>query len=181
MSRWQHTHAKLSQAALELFTERGYEATGTAQVAARAGVSEMTLFRHFPSKEALLLTDPFDPHMAEAVRTRPAHEAPMQALTAGILKAWQTIDAQTVQALRERVRIIARTPVLRGAIERNSETTISALAAALQDRGTEPSPARIAAAAVVAGLSTALQAWATTKDADLEHTIELALAVLAGE
>lgn len=42
---------------------QGYAATGTAQIAQRAGVSEMTLFRHFPSKEALLLEDPSMPSL----------------------------------------------------------------------------------------------------------------------
>ncbi|HNP15627.1 MAG TPA: helix-turn-helix domain-containing protein, partial [Terrimesophilobacter sp.] len=59
MSRWDRTHDALLQAALELFEEHGFDATGTVQIARRAGVSEMTLFRHFPSKEALLLADPF--------------------------------------------------------------------------------------------------------------------------
>ena len=38
---------RLQQAALELFRERGYEATTTAEIAARAGVTERTFFRHF--------------------------------------------------------------------------------------------------------------------------------------
>lgn len=181
MSRWHRTHEQLSQAALELFAEQGYTTTGTAEIAQRAGVSEMTLFRHFPTKEALLLTDPFDPVMAEAVRARPDQELPMQALTAGIREAWHTIDADTVRSLRERIRIIAATPALRGAIERNSETTVGALAGALQDRGVDRPQAHVAAAAVIAGLSTALQTWATTEDADLQHTLASALAVLAGE
>src|SRR5699024_9455883 len=181
VSRWQRTHEQLSQAAVELFTEHGYEATGTAQIAQRAGVSEMTLFRHFPTKEALLLTDPFDPAMAEAVRERPDQEPPMRALTAGIRAAWHTIDADTLRALRERIRIIAATPALRGASERHSETTAGALADALQDRGVDRLEAHVAAAAVIAGLSTALQTWAMAEDADLQHTLASALAVLAGE
>lgn len=80
MGRWEQTHKSLRKAALELFAEQGYEATATAQVAERAGVSEMTLFRHFPTKEMLLLADPFDPLMAEAVRARPEHEPAMRAL-----------------------------------------------------------------------------------------------------
>lgn len=41
---------KLLKAAHELFTERGYRATTTKEIAARAGVAEPTLFRHFGSK-----------------------------------------------------------------------------------------------------------------------------------
>lgn len=41
---------KLLKAAHELFTERGYRATTTKEIAARAGVAEPTLFRHFGTK-----------------------------------------------------------------------------------------------------------------------------------
>jgi len=42
--------ARLLKAAHELFTERGYRATTTKEIAARANVAEPTLFRHFGSK-----------------------------------------------------------------------------------------------------------------------------------
>jgi AcrR family transcriptional regulator len=41
---------RLQQAALELYLERGYDATTTAQIAERAGVTERTFFRHFADK-----------------------------------------------------------------------------------------------------------------------------------
>ncbi|GAA5333989.1 MULTISPECIES: TetR/AcrR family transcriptional regulator [Thermus] len=45
--------ARLFQAALELLAERGYRGATTKEVARRAGVSEVTLFRRYGSKEAL--------------------------------------------------------------------------------------------------------------------------------
>jgi len=45
---------ELIQAALELFVEKGFAATRSEEVAARAGVSKGTLFLYFPSKEDLL-------------------------------------------------------------------------------------------------------------------------------
>src|SRR5690625_1664446 len=135
MGRWNQTHDALSRAALELFVEYGYDATSTARIAERAGVSEMTLFRHFTSKESLLLADPFDPLMAEAVRMRPANEPPMRALAEGIRQAWAEVDVDSTRELRVRLQIIAETGSLRGAITRNSEVTITALVDALTDRG----------------------------------------------
>jgi AcrR family transcriptional regulator len=44
---------RILAAAIELFAERGYEAS-TAEIAARAGVGEATLFRRFPTKEDLI-------------------------------------------------------------------------------------------------------------------------------
>jgi AcrR family transcriptional regulator len=46
--------ARAMEAARRLFSERGYAATTTADVARHAGVSEGTLFHHFGSKEGLL-------------------------------------------------------------------------------------------------------------------------------
>ncbi len=45
--------AAIIQAAARLFGEKGYGATRTAQIADVAGVTERTLFRYFPSKDAL--------------------------------------------------------------------------------------------------------------------------------
>lgn len=46
---------QLLDAAVEAFAESGYRGASTANIAARLGVSEPTLFRHFPSKRALYL------------------------------------------------------------------------------------------------------------------------------
>ena len=46
--------AAIQAAAERLFAERGYAATRTADIAQAAGVTERTLFRYFPDKDALL-------------------------------------------------------------------------------------------------------------------------------
>jgi AcrR family transcriptional regulator len=48
------TKDRLLDAARELFTADGYHATTTPMLARRAGVAEGTIYRHFPSKHALL-------------------------------------------------------------------------------------------------------------------------------
>lgn len=48
------TRERLLEAARELFTTAGYHATTTPLLAKRAGVAEGTIYRHFPSKQALL-------------------------------------------------------------------------------------------------------------------------------
>jgi len=181
MDRWSRTHEALGRAALELFAELGYDSTSTARIAERAGVSEMTLFRHFSSKEALLLADPFDPLMAEAVRTRPADEPPMRSLTEGIRQTWSEIDADSIRELRVRLRMIAEASSLHGAIERHSEATIAALVDALTARGVAVTSAHVAATAVISGLSTALMEWARSEQSDLDEDLRHALDVLGGQ
>jgi AcrR family transcriptional regulator len=48
------TRERLVQAALELFTTQGYQASTTPRIAARAGIAEGTIYRHFAGKEDLL-------------------------------------------------------------------------------------------------------------------------------
>jgi TetR/AcrR family transcriptional regulator len=48
-----HRRAQLLEAALNLFSEKGFDGATTREIAARAGVTEAIIFRHFPTKQAL--------------------------------------------------------------------------------------------------------------------------------
>jgi len=55
MSRWEpDARGRLERAALELYSERGFEQTTVAEIAARAGLTERTFFRHFADKREVL-------------------------------------------------------------------------------------------------------------------------------
>jgi TetR/AcrR family transcriptional regulator, mexJK operon transcriptional repressor len=56
MSANQSTSDKLLLAAIELMADKGYDSTSTKEIAAAAGVNEVTLFRHFGTKQKLLET-----------------------------------------------------------------------------------------------------------------------------
>src|SRR2546429_6942030 len=56
MARWEPgARERLVLAAVDLFTEQGYDATTVTQIAERAGVTKSTFFRHFPDKRELLV------------------------------------------------------------------------------------------------------------------------------
>ncbi|MCE5289419.1 MAG: TetR/AcrR family transcriptional regulator [Nocardiaceae bacterium] len=178
MDRRERTRTALLTAALEMFADRGYDATTTAEIARRAGVTEMTLFRHFPTKASLLVEDPYDPLIAAAVRSRPASEPPLLAVVRGIGNAWTSVPEPEAAAVRERMRIVASTPTLAGAIAAGSRTTEEAIAIALTDRRTPSSESRVVAAAVVAGLNAALLDWALGDDPDLGAALRTAFRAL---
>jgi len=46
-------HRQLLDAALSVFSRKGFKGTTTKEIAAEAGVAEAVIFQHFPSKEAL--------------------------------------------------------------------------------------------------------------------------------
>ncbi|GGD04735.1 TetR family transcriptional regulator [Thalassobacillus devorans] len=48
--------AKILEAAIEIFAERGYASTSTSEIAKKAGVAEGTIFRHYKTKKELLIT-----------------------------------------------------------------------------------------------------------------------------
>ncbi|MBD2870844.1 TetR/AcrR family transcriptional regulator [Paenibacillus arenilitoris] len=48
--------AKILEAAIEIFAEKGFAATSTSEIAQKAGVAEGTIFRHYKTKKDLLLS-----------------------------------------------------------------------------------------------------------------------------
>lgn len=51
----EETRLKIREAAIKLFSEKGFEGTATREIAAEAGVAEGTIFRYFPAKNDILL------------------------------------------------------------------------------------------------------------------------------
>jgi AcrR family transcriptional regulator len=177
-ARTARTRERLLAAALDLFSRNGYDGTTVAQVAAAAGVTEMTFYRHFGSKEALLLDDPYDPLMARAVGEQPAGLPALVRVVRGVRTAWERFPIEAAAPVRERVRIVAGSAGLRGAMQENTRRSQEAIAEQLVSDGTDPTTAAVAAAAVMAALMTGLVAWAQTEDDDLGAAVVGALDVL---
>src|SRR5512138_1261185 len=90
MARWEPGAAeRLVLAAVDLFTEQGYDATTVAQIAERAGVTKSTFFRHFPDKRELLVAgqEALSRLLAEGIAEAPAGATPLEAVAAGLERA----------------------------------------------------------------------------------------------
>ena len=90
MARWEPgARERLVVAAVDLFTEQGYDATTVAQVAERAGVTKSTFFRHFPDKRELLVAgqETLSRLLVEGIAGAPADAGPLAAVAAGLERA----------------------------------------------------------------------------------------------
>jgi AcrR family transcriptional regulator len=84
--RRRSTHEALRQAALKSFARKGFANVTVTELAAEAGVTERTFFRHFPTKEAVLFQD-YETQLewlAEALAQRPATESLFDAVLASV-------------------------------------------------------------------------------------------------
>ena len=177
-SKRERTLAALIGAGLELFERQGYEATTAAQIAGAAGVSEMTFFRHFPTKAHLLLDDPYDPVLIAAIAARPPAERPFLRAVNGVRAAWRAMPEPEEPAIRRRVRLVARTASLRGEMWRSTADTERAIVEQLVADGAAPEVARVAAASVLGALVAGLYSWAERETGTMADAIEDALDVI---
>jgi AcrR family transcriptional regulator len=172
------TRQRLQEQALRLFVEHGYEATTVEQVAAAAGVSHMTFFRYFPTKEDAVLSDSYDPMLVSLIRKRPRVEDAVTRIYGAVREGLAAIYAADREALLVRVRLALRTPALRARLWENQFATRELLAGVLED-GEPTFTTRVLASACLAALTTALEEWvATDGSAELPDVIDEAFRAL---
>ena len=165
-------------AAFELFARDGYEQTTVAQIAASAGVTEMTFYRHFGSKVQLLIDDPYDPLIAQAIGEQPSDLRPLVRAVRGVRLAWRRLPITDDEPVRERVAIVAATPSLLPAIRASTAATETAITEQLVADGADATDAAISAAAVMAALMAGLIRWAVTDGGPIGAAVERSLDVL---
>jgi AcrR family transcriptional regulator len=104
----------LHDAAVRLFSERGYEATSVDDLAEAAGVSLRTFFRYFASKDDVLFARVMDPSRFLAdLRVQPATRTPVAAIHATYL-AQPALSASDIQVHLLFHRAVGSSPTLLG-------------------------------------------------------------------
>jgi AcrR family transcriptional regulator len=157
------TRIAIRKAAYRLMSEHGYDATTVEQIAAAAEVSPSTVFRYFPAKEDIVLTDEYDPAMVAALRARPAGETPIASLRAVLTEAVASIAELEPEQLRLRTRLMTEVPALRARMTESLAETSQTLAAPIADRAGRASDdleVRVFTAAVMGALREAMLYWA---------------------
>jgi AcrR family transcriptional regulator len=161
MTRWEpNARGRLEQAAMELYSERGFEQTTVAEIAARAGLTERTFFRHFADKREVLFAGAsrLQELLVHAVADAPDSLAPIDAVVAG-LEAAAAVLQERREYSRRRQTIIAANPEL----QERELIKLASLAAAVADtlrRGGVSDPAAsLTAEAGIAIFKIAFERW----------------------
>lgn len=179
-SRRERTHERLIECALSLFETQGFDSTTTAEIAAAAGVTDMTFFRHFPSKELVVTTDPYDPAIADGIAAQPRGDPWLVRAVRGVGQTLRTMSEPETDLVRRRVQVIAGSSALRASTVRSNEATETRIREQLIEDGAPALEARVAAAALMAALTAALFEWAQDEQVSLRAAIESALRTLEG-
>lgn len=128
--------ARLQEAALELFCERGYDRTTAAEIAARTGVTERTFFRHFPDKREVLFAGEsvLRSLLTDSIADAPAGLSPL----ATLFRAFRSVET-VLEANRQfsapRQQVIVATPALQERELTKHAALADALTKALEARG----------------------------------------------
>ncbi|MFJ8545488.1 TetR/AcrR family transcriptional regulator [Streptomyces sp. NPDC093586] len=169
------TREAIRAAAYGLIREQGYDTITVEQIADRAEVSPSTVFRYFPVKEDIVLTDAYDPLLLEGFRARPADE-PWPVSVRCVMREVivRGVEADP-EAARLRTRLMSEVPAVRSRMLESTSVTGRLLARAIAARtGLDPEgvEVRVLSASLVACLVEVSRYWA-------EHGHEENLADLA--
>lgn len=175
MGRWEGGAAdRLRLAAFELYTERGYEQTTVADIAARAGLTERTFFRHFTDKREVLFSGSAELQQlfVSSVTDAPAAASPMDAVTLALEAAAGLMQPRREFSLVRQAIISANTP-LQEREHIKLATLAVAVANALRARGVGDPTADLTAQAGIAVFHVSFARWidpTNTRDfAELMH------------
>ncbi len=167
MGRWEpDSQGRLAAAAFSLYAEQGFDQTTAAEIAARAGVTERTFFRHFADKREVLFagSEALKQAIVGAVEDAPAGVGPLDAVARGLETAAALIGPGGRERARQRHQVISANPELRERELSKLADYADAVAAALGCRGVAEGPARLAAETGMTIFRLALARWAGGDD-----------------
>jgi AcrR family transcriptional regulator len=181
MGRWQpEARQRLVVAAVDLFTEQGYDATTVAQIAERAGVTRSTFFRHFPDKRELLVAgqETLSRLLTEGIAEAAAGAGPLAAVAAGLERA-SSMMGPANRELGPRIKAaVAASAELQERDALKSVGLAAAMTAALVARGVPDPTAHLAGELGVLAFKRGYARWSEGDRDDGEGLAHHALAAL---
>lgn len=163
MSRWEpNARERLAEAALSLSIEQGYATTTVQQIAARAGLTERTFFRHFADKREALFggSARLLEILVGSVAAAPATAGAFAVVEAAIDDVCATLQQRrSRESARQRRALLVQNAELLERELMKMAAMSTALANALRDRGVADDSAALAAEAGVAVFRVAFDRW----------------------
>jgi AcrR family transcriptional regulator len=165
---------EVSEMAIRLFIERGFDSVSVDEIAAAANMSQRTFFRYFATKDEIVVQYErrLRRRLHDAVRLRPADEGPVTALRNAFLETSTAAPDHRDEA-RKRGRVLIDAPMLAA----RAQMTLAEADAELADLLTQRMPslssraketrARVIVATMVAVANYAWNEWVlsdTNKD-----------------
>ncbi|GGR26762.1 TetR/AcrR family transcriptional regulator [Deinococcus ruber] len=181
MARWQPgATERLIIAAVDLFTEQGYDATTVAQIAERAGVTKSTFFRHFPDKRELLVAgqETLSRLLADGIAEAPADASALDAVAAGLERASSAMGPVNRQLGPRLKAAVAASTELQERDALKSIGLAAAMIAALVARGVPEPTAHLAGEMGVLAFKRGYAQWSEGDRSDDEGLTPHALAAL---
>ncbi len=182
MGRWQpDSRGRLQEAALALFSERGFDQTTAAQIAESAGVTERTFFRHFADKREVLFAGSgvLQERIVAGVAAAPCGDGPLDAVGCGLAAAAAMLGEFRRDLARRRHEVIVANPELRERELAKLADYAAAVATVLHERGVGEPQASLAAESGMTVLRLGLERWAgATDDRELVDVVRDSLAEL---
>lgn len=107
------SRAQISAVAIDMFTSRGFDETSVDDVADAVGIARRTLFRYYPSKNAIAWGD-FDGHLDEmrALLAEIPDDLPMAEALRRALVSFNDVPATELAAHRRRMSLLLGVPAL---------------------------------------------------------------------
>lgn len=168
--------------ALRLFREQGYEATTIEQIAEAVEVSPSTFFRYFPTKEAVVLTDEYDPLMIETFRAQPPGMDSIEAFRATLRIVFEGLTEDETSDIRDRMELSLAVPELRAAVIGQIAGTIGQITELVAERtGRDRDDFEVSAlaGAILGVMVTTELYWAEHPESNLVSLLDDALAYLS--
>ena len=167
MGRWpEGARTRLESAALALFIEQGFAETTVPQIAARAGLTTRTFFRHFADKREVLFA--YQAELPAVVRHVMADAPPSSTALEVIAISLRTIAETKFDGRRDYLlahqAVIDADAGLRERELRKMSILAEAIGHEFRDRGLDDLGATLAAHTAVTVLSVALDRWLGAAD-----------------
>lgn len=160
MGRWRAgASERLQEAALGLFSTRGYDGTTVAEIAAAAGVTERTFFRHYADKREVLFVAQTEFERAFLSALPETGDDPMRLIAVVLDGAAELFPEERRPWSRARQAVITTNVALQERELLKLSALAVSLTTALTARGIDPTSAALAAESGVTVFRTAFTAW----------------------